>query len=130
MTDHKFTDEEVIKALECCDKGECHICPYDDHNKIGGLNIKVFDDKCKSHIVRDALDLINRQKAEIEEQDQAITKALKRIGEIRAEAYKEFAERLKQTAYTHSTITGYQYPVVDVSEIDNLVKEMTEEKKQ
>ena len=32
MTEHKFTDEEVIKALECCMRGNhCEgYCPYDD----------------------------------------------------------------------------------------------------
>ena len=30
MTEHKYTDEEVIKALECCnDNGGCDNCPFD-----------------------------------------------------------------------------------------------------
>ena len=133
MTDHKFTDEEVIKALE--------------HYK--GFRLYPFD-KCEDGdnkiLVDDALDLINRQKAEIEELEAECDRQYEQAeADIRAniadggtschwcmdkhktEAIKEFAERLKQTAYTHSTITGYQYPVVDVSEIDNLVQEMTGE---
>ena len=42
---------------------------------------------------------------------------------IKAEAIKEFAERLKAKAYTNN----YWHEVVLVSEIDNLVKEFTEE---
>ena len=45
--------------------------------------------------------------------------------EIRAEAAKEFAERLKLQAYTECSITGYKYQVVQIEEIDNLVKEFT-----
>lgn len=46
--------------------------------------------------------------------------------EIRAEAIKEFAERLKETAYSYSDISGYSSTVVDIESIDNLLKEMTE----
>ena len=56
MTDRKFTDEEVIKALECCMRGNhCGgYCPYDDF------------EECTSKLTKDAIDLINRKKAEIE----------------------------------------------------------------
>lgn len=53
MTDHKFTDDEIIKALECCssnNNSNCKECPYDDMG-------------CEFE--RDALALINRQKAKI-----------------------------------------------------------------
>lgn len=57
MTEHKFTDEEVIKALElhstayepCLDK-----CVYGKERC------------CGSKMAKDALAIINRQKAEIE----------------------------------------------------------------
>ena len=47
-----MTDKEIIKALCCCLNAECNECPYE----IKGCNVKM----CK-----DALDLINRQQAEI-----------------------------------------------------------------
>ena len=55
MTEHKFTDEEIIKALECCANGECDECIYYDCSP------------CKEYLNNAALDLINRQKEEIEQ---------------------------------------------------------------
>lgn len=58
MTEHKFTDEEVIKALECCCKdnyeGDCPKCPLQ------------LNGNCNVILAEHALDLINRQKEEIE----------------------------------------------------------------
>ena len=58
MTDNKLTDAEIVKALECCANGEveeCKNCPY-----VEGYPY------CDGPMERDALDLINRQNAEIE----------------------------------------------------------------
>lgn len=53
-----MTDEQIIKALKCCVKTEfisdCAKC-------------KMFAFDCKDILIENALDLINRQKAEIEE---------------------------------------------------------------
>ena len=49
-----MTDNEIIKALECCRNDECSQCPLQDG---------VCSEK---DVIKDALDLINRQKAEIE----------------------------------------------------------------
>lgn len=116
-----MTDNEIIKAWERCiqeKEDDCLLCPL--HNERNCTHIKDCD----------ALDLVNRQKAEIEKykeyyetmeaeldsfrKDQAEVKFLK--NRIRAEAIKEFAERLKE-------IDDYVSPF----DIDNLVKEMTEE---
>ena len=77
MTDKKFTDEEIIKRLERCVKR-------------GNRN---YD----TDIV---LDLINRQKAEIERLKGStvvnnIMESQRIKRKAKAEAYKEFAERLK-----------------------------------
>lgn len=64
MTEHKFTDEEIIRALEHCGscyKGDvserCMGCPLDDADDIS----------CFDTLLHDlALDIIKRQKAEIE----------------------------------------------------------------
>jgi hypothetical protein len=45
---------------------------------------------------------------------------------LKAIAIKEFAERLKEKAFPDDSI--YTLMVVEVEDIDNLVKEMTEEK--
>lgn len=56
--ERKLTDEEVIEALKYCVKGEtCTACPY---------FIKQIDCVYHRRTEGDALDLIHRQKAEIE----------------------------------------------------------------
>ena len=142
MTEHKYTDEEVIKALELCfaQKGTSYTCAKCPYHKFGTL--------CKVERDRDALDLINRQKAEIAFWMDAAANAKK-------EAVKEFAEKLKKrecsNAYcawcAHADIYGHRAkecdePYVDKdgkeqkacyayakfeSHIDALVKEFTEE---
>jgi FtsZ-binding cell division protein ZapB len=53
-----MTDNEIIKALECCDKGgSCELCPY--------FRSEGFS--CVTHFNKDVLDLINRQQAEVSE---------------------------------------------------------------
>lgn len=61
----------------------------------------------------EAFEMINRHKADVDRLDETIRT-------IRAEAIKEFAERVKEKAYE---IKG-AYDVVEVDTIDNLVKEM------
>lgn len=55
-------DNEIIKALECCSKGfgNCEGCPYDDDDA------DYVTLKCETLMLKDVLDLINCQKAEIE----------------------------------------------------------------
>ena len=54
-----MTDEQIVKALECCSKeNECQVCPY---------GAACLDDKYVSILSKDALDLIKRQKAEVAE---------------------------------------------------------------
>lgn len=58
MTDNKLTDNEIIKGIECCASrtfrcDECCYAPFKFN-------------ECTPHILNDALDLINRLKAEIE----------------------------------------------------------------
>lgn len=66
-----MTDSEIIKALECCgDEGEitlCSICPYYLQDR--------DNDFCQEDLHRASLDLINRQKAEIERLKNSIKEA-------------------------------------------------------
>lgn len=48
-----YTDDEIIKALECCINDNCNDCPETFGN-------------CELTTMRNALDLLKRQKAEIE----------------------------------------------------------------
>jgi hypothetical protein len=162
--------DDIIKLLKVCSTASgCSSCPLADSTD------------CAGEVSLLALDVINRQKAEIEklrkendelkdgyfqkryeevehqelmglreawrkstdqnmdlqleierletenkEQDQAIINALHRMGQIRAEAIKEFAEMLKNQVIPQKR-DGYTCDIVLKSTIDNLVKEKTEE---
>lgn len=104
--ERKFTDDEIVKALGVCNYyAECDKCP--------------FDGECR-RLNPYALDLINRQKAEIERlknRDMQIEVSKKLEAEIKTEAYKEFAEMLRAKS---------EYGTINVSpwQLDSLVNEM------
>lgn len=86
-----MTDNEIIKALECCSTSyDCEDCPY-----------YCGDKDCPESVIKDALDLINRKNVEIEKckRDASLTNFV--IGEniqwhidkAKSEAIKEFAEK-------------------------------------
>lgn len=117
MIDKKYTDKDIISSLEViattCNCNECKI----RSGKWGTCN-------CSETTANAALDLINRQKAEIE----SLREDLKRVcaerdarictsNFIKSEAVKEFARRLKCGVPQE---TG----VIRCSDVDNLVKEM------
>ena len=125
-----MTDKDIIKALECCGiKTDCKGCYFDTHES---------EDICAREIVKNAFDLINHQKEEIEflrktigkNDKKALDVTLEEIEKSRVEAIKEFAERLKQTitneinTYYNSNGGGYYLAEDTIEDIDNLVKEM------
>ena len=127
MTDHKFTDEEVIKALECCSSGKidgCNDCPL---FYVLGLNVST--EECMESAISNAIDLINRQKEELDDLREIVfTDRSEAIKKLKAEAIKEFAERLKERAYTSSDWSHGEHPqVVECDDIDEIVEEMTED---
>lgn len=148
-----MTDEQIIKALECCcslDTMMCEKCPYFEWIGRG----------CVSMSTHDAIALIKRQREEKEK----ILETLKNLtydyrelevsvkfhkAEIRAEAIREFAERMSThiglleanaegdcaemcrflqnaTIELHAKRSAYRDVRKCMSEI---VKEMTEEQK-
>lgn len=110
-----MTDEQIIKALECCLKeNECQVCPY------GAV---CLDNKYVSILSKDALDLINRQKVEIERLKDHNKQLRYDRKQITTKAIKEFAERLKKHCYVEPKD---QRNVVAEIIIDHYVKEMTE----
>lgn len=120
-----MTDDEIIKALEYCGSGygNCYSCPYDSGSCI--------TTEGESLLLKSALDLINRQKADIEQlkKDLMMCKLEKEMmyqvaDEIKSVAIKDFAEQLKKRFYLFNGRC-----VVDVPQIDNLVKEITEVEK-
>ena len=129
-----MTDNEIIKALECLrgNAFDCGECPY----------CSCYPAPCEQQVAKDALSLINRQKEEIERlknRDLQVEVSEKLEREIKAEAVKEFAERLKeQDGYDNHVfddcasilvpkeyLKGRDEKIKEVwTTIDNLVKEM------
>ena len=126
-----MTDKEIIQALECCaDLFDCISCPCKEFcGDLGKLQ-------------QNALDLINRQQAENKElKTENLILSQKRFNiferieftdklkkQIKSEAIKEFAERLKDDSWFTDLFDRNDYPVraVTKEDIDNLVKEMSE----
>ena len=128
MTDKKFTDEDIISSLEViATTGNCNECKI--------RNCKWGTCNCSQITANAALDLINHQKAEID----SLRADRKRVcaerdahictnNFIKSEAVKEFAERLKEKSFETIRNYGLTKDVVEVCDIDNLVKEMVSEK--
>lgn len=138
-----MTDSEVLKALEYCnaDRNECDKC--------------ALQEECESNpfystIAKYALDLIKRQKKELEdikdkkaivfklseEQLSEVNENLLKLVEynerkIKAEAYKEFADRIRQVIVLNNTHDGYLVHDIDynclMEDIDDVLKEMVGE---
>lgn len=121
MTEHKYTDDEIIKALELCSKldlsfEECDKCPYK-----GECGTK------DGNMPADALALINRQKASLQEvitlnnKLEAENAKLQRLLDFyeetsgnkkaKAEAIKEFAQRLKEKMYPYNGLDKRTYAI-------------------
>lgn len=94
MSEKKLTDNENIKALECCvSSGDCKGCP----------SYIEKDDDCLGIDWLSILDLINHQKAENDKLKEyndnllaANTALSNEILEAKAEAVKEFAEKFEK----------------------------------
>ena len=94
-----MTDEQIIKALECCnaEKIDCRKCPYRFKDNFNEYRM------CFSVLSLDAADLAQRQKAEIErlrELNAMIIEAgqswEQRYKTARADAVREFAAELSE----------------------------------
>lgn len=130
-----MTDNEIIKALECCTSEitrevNCTNCPM-----LGTRD-------CMTELKKNALDIINRQKEEIEKlqsdhssMQSTLAKMSLVVEQAKQEAVKEFAERLQDKLATNVTVEyetndGFLRDVYDITEthiaINELVKEMTE----
>lgn len=132
-----MTDNEIVKAWGSClkDNVDCAKCP-------------LIHEDCHETI----LDLINRQKAEIErlkrklvgyepsidsglfsqmlleqkEKAEAFEKKWK--AEVKAEAYREVVKWAKENAFrADSHKDGFEYDVVDIDDIDDFLKKLVGE---
>lgn len=167
MSNPKLTDSEIVKALPKMLNGGhgCKNCKYDDGkgddrcglkgckiaryaldliNRLQAQNKDLAETVHNLTIEKDALfDKAEELKAEIERLKTNLNVELENFAteydnKIKAEAIKEFAEKLKNeiindTAYAcditqHSGYYDYQIKIGDIPEyIDNLVKEMVGE---
>ena len=119
------TDNEIVKALECCMGCACKECPYD-----GDAEIEA--EVCMGELVIDALKLINRQKEEIErlqkrrkEEIENLVQAIdKVITEAKAEAIKEFGAKFAKAAVYFYITRKYE---INEDDLNRITKELTEE---
>ena len=114
-----MTDSDIVKALECCCKNNnCDGCP---------LDYLTFSSQCASELAIKSLDIINRQKAEIERLNKEVETFAdigKMYSEIKAEAYREFAERVKICLQGD---IRYDNKILFECDIDNILKELVGE---
>ena len=132
-----MTDNEIIKAL----KSEIHLTEYVDG---------FYADNVSLELLKNTINLMNRQKAEIERlrrknkilsvnADTAFQDGLNEArdlyateveNEIKVEAVREFAEKLKENITDCHTVSDGEYVGYDWTDIthciDNLIKEMEE----
>lgn len=110
-----MTDNEIIKALECCSHRngnlQCELCP--------AYSIAQM---CMEDLMSDAFDLINKQKAEIER--------LQKHNSVVARKHydngiKEFAKKVNELLERYSVIhENAEAATQDVIECDNEIIEM------
>lgn len=143
-----MTDEQIVKALACCSINRtCCGCPLNNYD----------GESCIVKVKKEAHDLINRQKADIAKKDIEIDILIRKketlndevfglkaeveqwkdkyqslwcepdtfLHRVKSRAIQEFAERLKAISHPY----GDTQMVFEL-QIDNLVKEMTEGRKE
>ena len=96
----RMTDEQIIKALECCD------CPT-----LAGCDeccLKCTDD-CTGNLTKATIDLINRQKAEIERLNKELEETQEKLEILLCEATGGL---LSKHTYTVNTMTTYAHDYV------------------
>lgn len=109
MTDKKLTDEEIIKALT-------------ELSRYTGFQKKY------TQVLNATLDLINRQKSEIERlKGSTIVNNIMEIQRIKkeakAETYKEFAERIRECCNSNNELSADAWLSV-TTDINCVLKEM------
>ena len=117
-----MTDNEIIKALECHADEDIETCSFCPLSNVEG---------CAYKLAEFSLDLINRQKAEIERLEKTVEDMTEgcqiAIKVSENKAIKEFAERLRKDSWDGYIKTRYSMcaaRVVGIIQIDKLVEEM------
>ena len=116
-----MTDEQIIQALWSCEQSVCYKCPLDEVYETEGI-------ECLSILCKQALDLINRQKAEIERLEGELIEertrrknAVNSYHEAKAAAIEEFVNRFEKN------IKDVQFTLGQTWEIQNALKQIKKE---
>ena len=139
-----MTDKDIIKGFKCCINRKCSDCPY-----------REIQWDCDVMLEADVLTLINRQQSLLRKEENKNSKLRNERNRLnaeiellktnnhslaitlsnrakveRAEAIKEFAERLKKKGTPVTGGKGFEgvYVMCSNLAIDNIVKELTEVK--
>ncbi len=123
MSDKKFTDEEIKSSLEV-------IATTQNCNECKIRNCKWGTCNCSQITANVALDLISRQKEEIERlknRDMQVEVSDKLEREIKAEAYKEFAEKLEEKLCDCHTVSDREYCGFDCGDIHQIITNILKE---
>ncbi|MBQ8298149.1 MAG: hypothetical protein IJX77_10255 [Ruminococcus sp.] len=112
-----MTDNEIIKALECCSKTSQEICIKE---------CPIFRRAgCIDELHKVVFTLISRQKEEIERYKGVIKILENDVQTSRSETIREFAEKLKDNTLRIRLGCGcHEYEVITKQGIDYLLKEM------
>ena len=143
-----MTDNEIIKALECCKNDDCDNCPNDFGNcyaNLSGYSLELINrqqeeiDRLRKEVnlvsiqFQDLQERYEEVQTEIEQWKEEANKYQKLwctsvddIETAKSEAYKEFAERLKDGAQMADCFDSYNM-VVGTRFINDLLKEMIDE---
>lgn len=103
-----MTDNEIIKALECCTRGRksnedmpCLDCPYNECNIVGGTSERQITGTCQGWLMKDALALINSQEQRIGAQDITISELRQRCDKAEHDASR-YKQRITELTKVNS----------------------------
>lgn len=127
MEEKKLTDEEIVKALECCSKSfDCNNCKCDKENNNRFI--------CSENLLKDCLDLIHRLQDDYSNLKERYVKVLglneKVIAEQKAEIERLTAEINQRREMMSRMDCNYATELQKNTELQKQVKSLTEENKE
>ena len=99
-----YTDDEIIKALECCINDNCSDCPETFGN-------------CELTTMRNALDLLKRQRAKIEKLQNALFKQEDTIQMLVTDKDTEIERYIRKTTVYEKTVENMTAEIKTANEV-------------